>query len=130
MTTTDPTIEDPASGLVLPPSEATTLRPVKLAESLVEHARPERVELVGPGGMLSDLTKRVLGASLEAETDDHFGYPQHDPADRDGGGTLDGMRGITLFCFASAVRIRVVVAAWRRVGMGTSNLPVRQRGLR
>ena len=92
MTTTDPTVEDSPSGLVLPPPAAAAPRPVELAEALVEQARVEGVELVGPGGLLGDLTKRVLEASLEAEMDDHLGYPKHDPAGRDGGNSRNGTR--------------------------------------
>lgn len=39
----------------------------QLAEELVDRAREEGVELVGPGGLLAGLTKNVLEASLEAE---------------------------------------------------------------
>ena len=40
---------------------------VELAEELVARARAEGVELVGPGGLLTDLTKTVLETALEAE---------------------------------------------------------------
>jgi transposase-like protein len=36
--------------------------------------------LVGPGGLLAGLTKRVLEAALEAELTDHVGYEPYDPA--------------------------------------------------
>ena len=38
----------------------------ELAEQLVEQARAEGVDLVGPGGLLGDVTKRVLEAGLAA----------------------------------------------------------------
>ena len=44
-----------------------------LAEQLVEQARADGVSLVGPGGLLADLTKRVLEAGLEAERSEHLG---------------------------------------------------------
>lgn len=50
MATTDLTVEDLGSGLVLPAPAAAAPRPVELAEALVEQARVEGVELVGPGG--------------------------------------------------------------------------------
>jgi hypothetical protein len=40
------------------------------ARELVERARAEGVELVGPGGLLSGLTKTVLETALEAEIND------------------------------------------------------------
>jgi transposase-like protein len=91
MTTTESQIVDPAEeGFVVPPAVPAAPRPVELAESLVEQARVEGVELVGPGGLLGDLTKRVLEASLEAEMDAHLGYTKHDPAGRDGGNSRNG----------------------------------------
>jgi transposase-like protein len=38
--------------------------------------------LVGPNGLLSQLTKRVLETALEAEMTDHLGYDKHDRAGR------------------------------------------------
>jgi putative transposase len=64
----------------------------ELAEQLVEQARAEGVDLVGPGGLLGDLTKRVFEAGLEAEMTDHLGYDKHDPAGRDGGNSRNGTR--------------------------------------
>jgi hypothetical protein len=46
---------------------------------------PRGVGLVGPGGLLTGLTKDVLGASLEAELSEHLGYDRHDPAGRERG---------------------------------------------
>jgi putative transposase len=42
----------------------------ELAEQLVEQARAEGVDLVGPGRLLGDLTKRVLEAGLGPEIAD------------------------------------------------------------
>ena len=38
-----------------------------LAERLVEQAKDQGLDLLGPGGALTGLTKRVLEAGLEAE---------------------------------------------------------------
>jgi len=45
-----------------------------IARELVGRAREEGVSLVGPGGLLTDLTKSVLETALEAAMDDHLGY--------------------------------------------------------
>ncbi len=37
----------------------------QLAQQLVEQARVEGVDLIGPGGLLAGLTKTVLEAALE-----------------------------------------------------------------
>src|SRR5579859_5830285 len=55
----------------------------QLAKELVERARSECVQLVGPGGLLSGLTKTVLETALEVEMEDHLGYAKHAPAGRD-----------------------------------------------
>ncbi len=51
----------------------------QLARELVERARREGAQLVGPGGLLADLTKKVLETALEVEMEDHLGYPKHAP---------------------------------------------------
>lgn len=58
---TSPSTGTPFRG---PPSGSPAER--ELAEQLVEQARAEGVDLVGPGGLLGDLTKRVLEAGPEA----------------------------------------------------------------
>jgi putative transposase len=89
----------------LPPSGLPTER--ELAEQLVEQARAEGVDLVGPGGLLGDLTKRVLEAGLEAEMTDHLGYDKHDPAGRDGGNSRNGTRSKTVITEVGPVELEV-----------------------
>ena len=57
---------------------------LQFAQALVEQARSEGVELIGPGGLLTGLTKTVLETALEAEITDHLGYDKHDPMGRNG----------------------------------------------
>lgn len=63
-----------------------------LAVELLERARSEGVELVGPGGLLAELTKRVLEAGLEAELTEHVGYTPYDPAGHHSGNSRNGTR--------------------------------------
>jgi putative transposase len=79
----------------------------ELAEQLVEQARAEGVDLVGPGGLLGDLTKRVLEVGLEAEMTDHLGYDRHDPAGRDGGNSRNGTRAKTVITDVGPVELDV-----------------------
>ena len=51
-----------------------------LIEQLVAQARDKGLDLVGEGGLLQQLTKRVLESALEGEITDHLGYDKHDPA--------------------------------------------------
>jgi len=64
----------------------------QLAEELVERAHEDGVELVGPGGLLSGLTKNVLEAGLEAEMTEHLGYDKHEPAGRNKANSRNGTR--------------------------------------
>ena len=63
-----------------------------LAEQLLAEAKANNVELIGPGGLLNQLTKRVLETALEAEMTEHLGYDKHDPAGRDSGNSRNGVR--------------------------------------
>ena len=53
-----------------------------VAEQLVAQARAKGIDLVGPDGLLNQLTKRVFEAALEEEMSEHLGYDKHDPAGR------------------------------------------------
>ena len=79
----------------------------QLAAQLVEQARAEGVDLVGPGGLLTGLTKTVLETALEAELSDHLGYDKHDPAGRNGGNSRNGTRSKTVLTQVGPVDIDV-----------------------
>lgn len=84
-----PECRRPHTPFELPPSGSSPAGR-ELAEQLVEQARAEGVDLVGPGGLPGGLTKRVREVGLEAEMSDHLGYDEHDPAGRDGGNSRNG----------------------------------------
>jgi len=54
----------------------------QLIAMLVDQARGERLQLTGEGGLLQQLTKRVIESALEGEITDHLGYEKHDAAAR------------------------------------------------
>lgn len=64
----------------------------KLAEQLLAQAKEQGVELLGPGGLLNQLTKNVLETALEAEMTEHVGYEKHDPAGRGTSNSRNGTR--------------------------------------
>src|SRR5690348_9509943 len=68
----------------------------QLVARLATQARAQGVSLLGRGGLLQQLTKRFLEASLEAEMDEHLGYGKHEPAGRNGGNSRNGKRSKTL----------------------------------
>ena len=79
----------------------------RLAQTLVEQARAEGVELVGPGGLLTGLTKTVLETALEAELSEHLGYDKHDPVGRNRANSRNGTRTKTVLTGVGPVEIEV-----------------------
>jgi transposase-like protein len=57
----------------------------ELADQLLGKAQAEGVELLGPDGLLSQVTKAVLERALAEEMTSHLGYEKHDPARRGSG---------------------------------------------
>jgi putative transposase len=78
-----------------------------LAAELVERARTEGVELIGPGGLLTGLTKTVLETALDVELSEHLGYDKHDPAGRGSGNSRNGTRGKTVLTELGPVEVDV-----------------------
>src|ERR1700733_12343287 len=58
------------------PRELRELLPDEVVDELLAGARGEE-EIVGPGGLLSQLTKRLVERALEVELTDHVGYERH-----------------------------------------------------
>jgi putative transposase len=78
-----------------------------LAQELVERARSEGTALVGPGGLLTGLTKTVLETALEAELDEHLGYPRHAVEGNNSGNSRNGTRAKTVLTDVGPVEIEV-----------------------
>ena len=60
----------------------------EMLDRLLEGKRPE--EIVGGGGLLEDLTKRLLERALEGELTEHLGYEKHATEGRNGGNSRNG----------------------------------------
>jgi len=60
----------------------------ELLDRLLEGRKPE--ELVGAGGLLGELTKRLYERALEGELTAHLGYEKHAPEGRDRGNSRNG----------------------------------------
>jgi hypothetical protein len=52
----------------------------QLIEEPVGRAQAEGLQLTGEGGLLQQLTKRLLESALDGEITDHLGYDKHDAA--------------------------------------------------
>ena len=79
----------------------------QLAQQLLAQAKEQGVELVGPDGLLNQLTKRVLETALEEEMADHLGYDKHDPVGRNLGNSRNGVRAKTVLTEIGPVEIEV-----------------------
>lgn len=77
------------------------------ADRLVEQARASGLGLVGPDGLLTELTRRVLETGLEVEMTEHLGYDKHSPEGRNGGNSRNGTRAKTVLTDIGPVQIAV-----------------------
>jgi putative transposase len=78
-----------------------------LAEGLVIAARAQGVQLTGPGGLLSGLTRQVLERALQVEMAEHLGYEHSDPAGHGSGNSRNGTTAKTVRTDIGDVRIEV-----------------------
>ncbi|MCZ4548560.1 IS256 family transposase [Gordonia rubripertincta] len=78
-----------------------------LAEQLLAQAKEQGVELMGPNGLLNQLTKNVLETALDAEMTEHLGYEKHDAAGRGSGNSRNGTRSKTVLTEIGPVEIEV-----------------------
>jgi putative transposase len=70
-----------AAGEALPP---------ELLDELMAKVRTDGVELLGDGGVLAELTKKILERALDEELTGHVGYDRGDPAGRGSGNSRNG----------------------------------------
>src|ERR1041385_7710469 len=75
----------------------------ELADQLLGKAQAEGVELLGPDGLLSQVTKAVLERALAEEMTSHLGYEKHDPAGRGSGNSRNGTAAKTVLTEAGSV---------------------------
>lgn len=62
------------------PGEPAPLVDEALADELIARAEAEGIELLGPGGLLRQMTKAVLERALSEELTEHLGYEPHERA--------------------------------------------------
>src|SRR5436189_2860532 len=79
----------------------------QLARDIVEQARAQGIELVGPGGLLTGLTKTVLETALEAEMSEHLGYDRHAVEGRNGANSRNGTRAKTVLTALGPVEVEM-----------------------
>ena len=95
-----------------PDREAADVAPAEISDDqlvamLVDRARGNDLKLTGEGGLLQQLTKRVLESALEGEITDHVGFDKHDKATNKRDNTRNGHRSKTVITDIGPVEIRV-----------------------
>src|ERR1700722_12250303 len=79
----------------------------ELADQLLGKAQAEGAELLGPDGLLSQVTKALLERALAEEMTGHLGYEKHDPGGRGSGNSRNGTTPKTLLTDVGAVDLEV-----------------------
>jgi transposase-like protein len=79
----------------------------QLLDRLVGQARAGGLQLTGEGGLLAQLTKRLVESALEGELTDHLGYGRHDAAGRNGENSRNGHRSKAVLTEVGPVEIDV-----------------------
>src|ERR1700757_4652661 len=79
----------------------------ELADHLLGKAQAEGAELLGPDGLLSQVTKAVLERALAEEMTGHLGYEKHDPAGRGSGNNRNGTTPKTVLTDIGALDLAV-----------------------
>jgi putative transposase len=77
----------------------------ELIDELLAGARTEE-EIVGPGGLLADLTRRLVERAMSAELTEHLGYGRHQEPPGGTGNTRNGSTPKTLATEHGPVRIK------------------------
>jgi putative transposase len=98
--------ESSASGILERlPDEMREKLPDELVDELLAGARTEE-EIVGPGGLLAQLTKRLVERAMEVELTDHLGYEPHQEPPGGAGNARNGGTPKTLVTEHGPVQIR------------------------
>jgi hypothetical protein len=77
----------------------------QLISQLVDRAKVDGIKLTGEGGLLQQLTKKILESALEGEITDHLGHEKHEKAAS--GNTRNGTRAKTVVTEVGPVEIEV-----------------------
>ena len=86
---------------------STPLVPVEVLDGLMAQVESEGAELLGPDGLLSQVTKAILERALDEELTDHLGYDKHDPVGRGSGNSRNGASSKVLLTEAGAVDLEI-----------------------
>lgn len=71
-------------------SEGSGLVTDEVLDELMTRVEETDGELLGPDGLISEMTKKVLERAMDTELTDHLGYEKGDPAGRGSGNSRNG----------------------------------------
>ena len=78
-----------------------------VVDLLMAKADAEGLHLVGPDGILGQLTKLILERAIDEELTDHLGYERGDPAGRGSGNSRNGTTGKTVHTELGSVDLKL-----------------------
>jgi len=76
-------------------------------DRLMAQVESEGLELLGPDGVLTELTSRIMNRAMEAEMADHLGYEVGDPAGYGSGNNRNGTSAKMVLTDAGAIPVKV-----------------------
>jgi putative transposase len=91
MTTTEtPAVHGPVGSEDGTAGDEGVVIPPEVVNELMAKVRADGLQLLGDGGVIAELSKRLLERALDEELTDHVGYERGDPAGRNGGNSRNG----------------------------------------
>jgi putative transposase len=76
-------------------------------DELMDQVDAEGLELLGPDGVLTELTSKIMQRALDVELTEHLGYERGDPAGNGSGNSRNGTTPKTVLTDAGAVPVAV-----------------------
>lgn len=76
-------------------------------DRLMAQVEAEGLELLGPDGVLTELTSRIMNRALETERTEHLGYESGDPVGNGSGNSRNGYSDKTVLTDAGAVPVKI-----------------------
>ena len=76
-------------------------------DAMMDRINAEGLELLGPDGVLTGLTKRIMERAIDTELTDHLGYERGDPRGRGSGNSRNGTSAKTVLTDAGGVDLDV-----------------------
>jgi len=105
--TDNDTTTDDAEEVTADAADAAGVVPDELIDAVMANVDANGVELLGPDGVLAELTKRILERGLSEELTDHLGYESGDPAGRGSGNNRNGTTPKTVLTEIGAIDLDI-----------------------